>query len=470
MAVAETTTVAAATAVEAATTSAVEPLSVRGRPDGAAAGRTAEIFERHGATVLGLCRMLLRNEHEAEDAAQQTFLAAYRSIRNGVEPRHPAAWLATIARNECWAAIERRMREPVHRGELESGLPDPVAQAAANADLEELWRAIGELPRQQRRALLLREFSGLTYAELAGALGVTEPAVESLLVRARRQLRGRLRPLSGSAAALAAPFGALRDAVARLLLGVPDAPAASGLAKLAAGAAAAVVAGGTVTAVETHDVGREVGTSPADAAVAPAAVTLPAVRLAVHARATHPPARVTERSASPVRHVRRPERTAPPVSQPAPGLAVPAPRPAEPLPVTTPRLGAAPATPLPSAAPAPEQPAVEAPPTAPRDEGGPGEGSGSAGSGGGPSGPGPDGAGSGGDDAGAAAGSGPGPGGDGGSTSASSGSGGSEGSGESGEGSSGSGSGGGPGGDDGATSGSGGGDDHGGGDGHSGHG
>jgi RNA polymerase sigma-70 factor (ECF subfamily) len=165
-------TTAAATAGEAATTSAVEPLSYRGRPDGAAAARTAEIFERHGATVLGLCRMLLRNEQEAEDASQQTFLAAYRSIRNGVEPRHPAAWLATIARNECWAAIERRMRAPVHQGELESGLPDPVAQAAAKADLEELWRAIGELPRQQRRALLLREFYGLTYAELAGALGV----------------------------------------------------------------------------------------------------------------------------------------------------------------------------------------------------------------------------------------------------------------------------------------------------------
>jgi hypothetical protein len=131
-------TTAAATAGEAATTSAVEPLSYRGRPDGAAAARTAEIFERHGATVLGLCRMLLRNEQEAEDASQQTFLAAYRSIRNGVEPRHPAAWLATIARNECWAAIERRMRAPVHQGELESGLPDPVAQAAANADLEEL--------------------------------------------------------------------------------------------------------------------------------------------------------------------------------------------------------------------------------------------------------------------------------------------------------------------------------------------
>ena len=324
-------TTAAATAGEAATTSAVEPLSCRGRPDGAAAARTAEIFERHGATVLGLCRMLLRNEQEAEDASQQTFLAAYRSIRNGVEPRHPAAWLATIARNECWAAIERRMRAPVHQGELESGLPDPVAQAAANADLEELWHAIGELPRQQRRALLLREFSGLTYAELAGALGVTEPAVESLLVRARRELRCRLRPLSGSAAALAAPLGALRDALARLVLGMPDAPAASGLAKLAAGAAAVVVAGGTVGAIETHDVGREVGTPPADAAAAPAAVMVQAVRPAVHAPRTNPPARVRAHSVS--RHL-RPERTAAPVSRTAPESAVRRTRPAEPLPVT----------------------------------------------------------------------------------------------------------------------------------------
>ena len=421
-------------AVEAATTSAVEPLSCRGRPDGAAAARTAEIFERHGPTVLGLCRMLLRNEHEAEDASQQTFLAAYRSIRNGVEPRHPAAWLATIARNECWAAIERRMREPFHQGEFESGLPDPVVQAAANADLEELWRAIGELPRQQRRALLLREFSGLTYAELAGALGVTEPAVESLLVRARRELRGRLRPLSGSAAALAAPLGALRDALARLVLGMPDAPAASGLAKLAAGAAAVVVAGGTVGAIETHDVGREVGTPPADAAVAPEAVTLPAVRSAVHARRTNPPARVPARSVS--RHV-HPERTAAPGSWIAPESAVPRTPPAEPLPVTPPAPVAVAAAPLTSTAPAPEQPAVEAPPPAPRDDSGPAEGAGSAESVGGSSGPGSDGTGSGGDDAGTAAGSGPGPGGGDGSTSASSGPGGGEGAGESGEGSSG---------------------------------
>jgi RNA polymerase sigma-70 factor (ECF subfamily) len=288
--------------------------------------------------------MLLRNEHEAEDAAQQTFLAAYRSIRNGIEPRHPAAWLATIARNECWAAIEHRMRQPVHQGEPESGLPDPVVQAAANADLEELWRAIGELPRQQRQALLLREFSGLTYAELAGALGVTEPAVESLLVRARRALRRRLRPLSGSAAAVTAPLVTLRDALARLLLGMPDAPSASGLSKLAAGAAAAVVAGGTVVAVESHDVGRAVA-MPAKASALPTAVPRAAVRRAVVTRRTPTTSRATTRSPRHVQSV-RPKRLASPASRPVSAPAVSAPRP-EPLPAPSPQRGAAPSRRLP---------------------------------------------------------------------------------------------------------------------------
>ena len=249
-----TTATTAVRATEVATTSAAESLAHGGRPDdGAAALRVSELFERHGATVLGLCRVLLRNEHEAEDAAQQTFLAAYRSLLNGGEPRYPAAWLATIARNECWSIVGRRMREPLGDAEPEGSLPDPVVAAAERADLRELWRAIGALPRQQRRAILLREFSGLSYDELAVALGVSEPAVESLLFRARRELRARLRPVYGSV--VIAPLNAVRDAVAPVAV------------KLAAGATAVVVAGGTVAAVETHTLRRELAAQPAVASV-----------------------------------------------------------------------------------------------------------------------------------------------------------------------------------------------------------
>jgi len=465
---AEATSLArAATAVEAVTTSAVEPLAYRGRPEGAAAVRTADIYERHGASVLGLCRVLLRNQHEAEDAAQQTFLAAYRSIRNGVEPRHPAAWLATIARNECRAAIERRMREPIHQGEPESGLPDPVAQAAASSDLEELWRAIEELPPQQRQALLLREFSGLTYAELAVALGVTEPAVDSLLVRARRALRGRLRPLSGSVAAVGVPLGVIRDALARLLLGMPDAPAASGLArlgaapavaKLAAGAVAALVAGGTVAAVESPDIGGRIVTPPADAAVAPKAVPPPIAHRSAAGRRAPAALRVTARPARRVEPARR-KRVVSIVGHPASTPAVSVPQPAEPPAVSTPERGAAPVAPLPSAAPVPEEPVVQATPSAAgddRDSSGPGASAADS-SGPGEGGPGGD------EGDGAAAVEGSGPGGEAESGSASSGrGGGGEGQESSGEGPSGATESGDAGGGDGKSGSDGGGDDHGG--------
>jgi DNA-directed RNA polymerase specialized sigma24 family protein len=100
------------------------------------------------------------------------------------EPRHPAAWLGTIACNECWARIQERMREPLTAG--------PAA----------LWSAIRELPAQHE-ALLLREFSGLSHEELAEALAVSMSAVESLLFRACRQLQVRMRPVFASLNSLA---------------------------------------------------------------------------------------------------------------------------------------------------------------------------------------------------------------------------------------------------------------------------
>ena len=59
--------------------------------------------------VLGLCRLLLRNPVEAEDAAQQVFLSAHQAILRGSAPRDEAAWVVAIARNECRARIRARM-------------------------------------------------------------------------------------------------------------------------------------------------------------------------------------------------------------------------------------------------------------------------------------------------------------------------------------------------------------------------
>jgi hypothetical protein len=117
---------------------------------------------------------------------------------------------------------------------------DPVAEAIRRADLRALQAAIEELPAQQRDALVLRELGGLSYAELATALAVSGPAVESLLFRARRRLRRRLR------AAFAAVSGASwLDTIVRLLAG-GGAPAAAKVAAIGAGAAAI---GGTAVVV-----------------------------------------------------------------------------------------------------------------------------------------------------------------------------------------------------------------------------
>ena len=235
------------TTAEAATTSAPESLRASGRPEsGAAVARTEELYARHGRLVSGLCRALLRDRAEAEDASQQTFLAAHRALLNGTAPREPAAWLATIARNECWARIRARMREPLPAAEIdaESHAADPLGEAIRRADLAALWQAVSELPQPQRDALLLREFGGLSYAELAEALAVTGPAVESLLFRARQGLRVRLQTAYTAVSGMS-----FVDTLARLLGGASGS-AAPVVAKavVVAGVGAAVATGGAVVA------------------------------------------------------------------------------------------------------------------------------------------------------------------------------------------------------------------------------
>jgi RNA polymerase sigma factor (sigma-70 family) len=279
-----------------ATTSAPhEPLDLHGRPDGAAAARTEELYGRYLRTVSGLCRALLRDRAEAEDATQQTFLSAHRALLNGTDPREPAAWLATIARNECWTRIRARMREPLPVSELETASiePDPYAEAVRRADLAALWSAIEELPHPQRDALLLREFGGLSYDELAEALAVSGSAVESLLFRARQRLRVQLR-------AAYASFGGASwlEALARLFGGAPVA------AKVAAiGVGAATVTGGAVVMPQVLEQARSpvppahVHSTPPRAPTARAvAVTAPAVVLA--AEQTRAPQRTIAHDAS----------------------------------------------------------------------------------------------------------------------------------------------------------------------------
>lgn len=246
----------------------------------AAGARTRLLFERHGRMVLGLCRVLLRDAVEAEDAAQQTFVAAHRALRSGTDVRDEAAWLAAIARNECRGRIVARMREPLALSYEElveaAGTAEPEEPAVPNEDVR---RALAELPERQRQAVVLRDVYGLRYREVGAALGVSRPAVESLLFRARRHLRVRLRPVAG---ALVLPV-ALRESLAQALPGfaaaggggaaVASAAGASGLiaklgaapiaAKVSAGALALGAGAGSVAVVENERAGADAPARPA---------------------------------------------------------------------------------------------------------------------------------------------------------------------------------------------------------------
>jgi hypothetical protein len=137
-------------------------------------------------------------------------------------------------------------------------------EVSRHAEIDALSSALAELPPQQRDAIVLREFYGLSYAEVAAALGISGAAAESLIFRSRRRLQAELRPLRAALGALALP-PTLGESLSQALPGFGSAGASTGagaavlaklgttsvVAKLAAGTLALGTLG-TVAGLETH--------------------------------------------------------------------------------------------------------------------------------------------------------------------------------------------------------------------------
>ena len=155
----------------------------------------AALYERHSSRVFGYCLSRLGRREDAEDAVQTTFLHAVRGLRRGVVPVTEVAWLLGIARNVClarWESVGRRSRleSPCDPVELDRGRAAPQGRREELIGLED---ALSQLPDQQRRAVLLRDWRGLSYEEIAVQLGVSHAAVETLIFRGRRTLAELLR-------------------------------------------------------------------------------------------------------------------------------------------------------------------------------------------------------------------------------------------------------------------------------------
>jgi RNA polymerase sigma factor (sigma-70 family) len=145
------------------------------------------IHDRYRARLFAYARQMLGGSRsDAEDVLQDVFLRAYNALRTDGRDVALRAWLYRVAHNRCIDQLRRPAPAAEDIYDINRGVStDLLAEAERREDLRRLIADVRGLPEQQRSALLMREMEGLSYNDLAAALGVTVPAVKSLLVRAR---------------------------------------------------------------------------------------------------------------------------------------------------------------------------------------------------------------------------------------------------------------------------------------------
>jgi RNA polymerase sigma factor (sigma-70 family) len=145
------------------------------------------IHDRYRARLLAYARqMLSASGQDSEDALQEVFVRAYYGLRANHRDLALRPWLYRVAHNRCVDVLRHNQTIPVDPADARMpDQQDPAARAEQRDVLRRLIADVRRLPEQQRSALLMRELSGMSYGDVAGALGVSVPAVKSLLVRAR---------------------------------------------------------------------------------------------------------------------------------------------------------------------------------------------------------------------------------------------------------------------------------------------
>ena len=166
------------------------------------------LVERYQHRLVGLLGHLVGRPDEAEDLTQDVFLRIYRA-RKGYKPKAKfSTWLFTVANNLALNHLRNKSRNPTvppTGGISTAGLGGPTSLAVARdatasaqlgqVELADVVRdALAVLGEDQKLAVLLNKFEDMSYADIAEVMGRSEPAVKSLLARARTQLRERLEP------------------------------------------------------------------------------------------------------------------------------------------------------------------------------------------------------------------------------------------------------------------------------------
>lgn len=142
------------------------------------------LYDRYADRVFRYALTLLRNQHLAEEAAQETMVAVWKSASRFEGRSKVSTWIFGIARNKAFDLVRREKRgDRVPDVSLVS--PDP---APGLLKQEQVAGAMSTLPEPQREVVFLTFYEGLSYGEISGMLGIPEGTVKSRMFHAKRKL------------------------------------------------------------------------------------------------------------------------------------------------------------------------------------------------------------------------------------------------------------------------------------------
>lgn len=151
------------------------------------------IVRRYQQAVANLAYRFLADAMEAQDITQETFIRFYLTIERCQTDRPLKPYLLKITRNLCLDDLRKKKPLLTDKLESEAMAPDPLAAITGAETSKQVLQAVHSLPPTQRMAVLLQHFEGLSYQQTAEAMASSVPAVESLLVRAKKNLREKLK-------------------------------------------------------------------------------------------------------------------------------------------------------------------------------------------------------------------------------------------------------------------------------------
>lgn len=159
-----------------------------------------QLLLRYQAMVLRVAYKTLQQEDDAKDAAQEIFLKIYRSLAGFKPEARFSTWVYRITVNQCYNVLRSRRRrrwlvpfqkdaQEAEKQQTAASHSDPLEEVEKQERIQQVRQALARLPADQRLAMILHRYEGLSYQEIAEATKSSVAAVESRLHRARKKMR-----------------------------------------------------------------------------------------------------------------------------------------------------------------------------------------------------------------------------------------------------------------------------------------